>query len=115
MIRNKNYDRFLAAGLKHVQNLADLVVNIRDVGEIPLARAADMVGRHLKPAPVAGVHQALGMGVHILIGQRGRGFEFRRAFVEIPVFLAGYKGVMGVGKAGRQAPGTGVKPAGQII
>ena len=74
-----------------------------------------MVGRHLHPAPVAGVHQALGMGVHIFIGKGRWRLQFRGALVKIPVFLARHERVVRMGKACGQAPGARIKAARQIV
>ena len=55
------------------------------------------------------------MGVHVVIGEGGGRFQFGGVFVEVPVFAAGDEGVVGVGEAGGQAPGAGVKAAGQVV
>jgi len=94
-----------------LEEFADLVVDVADVGEVALAGAADVGVGDGQRLPVAGVHQALAVGVHVFVGDGGGRIEFGDAFVEVPVFAAGDEGVVRVGEAGGQAPRPGVCPA----
>ncbi len=61
MIGSKDNDRFLLGVLKHLQYLADLVIEIRDIGKIGASRPGDMIIGDVKTAPVIGVEYPLGM------------------------------------------------------
>ena len=115
MVREEEDRRLLSRCFQRVEDFADLAVDVSDIGEIALARAADLVGRDVEGAPVAGVHQAFGMGVLIVIGDGGGRFEFGRALIHIPELAAGDEGVVRVGEADRQAPRAGVAPAREVV
>ena len=98
------------------EDLADLVVDIGDVGEVALARAADLRLGDVEGPPVAGIHQALRMRILLVVWDAAPGRQQVFAvIVEIPVLAAGDIGIVRMGETHRQAPGPRVGAPREII
>ena len=105
-----------AEPVEEAEELADLLVDVGDRGEVAAAGAADMLGGDREGGVVGGGHEPL--RVRVLLGERDRRdgrVEGRAIGVEVPVARAGDVGVVRVGEADRQAPGARVGLPGEVV
>ncbi|MNS74770.1 hypothetical protein D3C72_1082540 [compost metagenome] len=99
-----------------VENLADLLVDIGDIGEITAPCTAYLLRRNIESLMIAGFQQPFRMRILLLEGNRRCLRIKRRAIlVEIPEFAPRHIGVVRMGEADGQAPGAVIKPARQIV
>ena len=99
-----------------MQDFADLVVQIGDVGEIGLSRAADVFFGDVEVAPVVGIEDALCMRVVVVVvHRRNLRQQVLAVFVEVPVLLAGDIRIVRVGEADRQAERAVVFAAAVVV
>ena len=118
MIGEENDDRVfvLTRALQHVEYLADLLVDVGDIGEVAAARAAHVLLRDRIVRMVAGEHQPLTVGVLAVASDRRDGrVEFRAVGVEVPELPACDVGVVRVGEGNGQAPRPRVVAARQVV
>ena len=93
------------------EELADLLVDVGDRGEVAAAGAADMLGGDREGGVVGGGHQPLRVRVLVVErDRRDRRVEGRAIGVEVPVARAGDVGVVRMGEADGQAPRPRVGP-----
>ena len=116
VVRDKDDHRLLPCRLQRRHNLADLVIDIRDIGEIGAARPGDHVIGQGVAVPVAGIQDAARMGVLIVEGNgRDLRHQMRAVFVEVPVFPPRDVRIMRMGEADSHHPGAGISRAGKVI
>ena len=116
MVRDEEDDRLLPGGVQHVQNLADLFIQVGDIGEIGAAGFADVFFGDVKTAPVIGVKNALRMRVLIVVTQIGDlGQQMLAILIQVPVFPTRHVRIMRMGEADGHAPRATVLAPRQII
>ena len=85
--------------LQNGNEFADLVVDVRDVGEIATPRIADMFRRDVEVRMVARQIEPLGMRVLLIIrNEPGHRFERLAVLVEVPILPPRHIGIVRVGE-----------------
>ncbi len=108
MVRAEQNDRVVehARALEDVQQLAELVVDIGDVGEIAAPGATHLLAGNVEGGVVRGVIEPLRMRVLLVMPDKsGLRVERLAMFVEIPELLARHVRVMRMRQRNGEAPG----------
>ncbi|EKE44619.1 preprotein translocase, SecA subunit [Oceaniovalibus guishaninsula JLT2003] len=112
VIGQKDHDRLLPGCLQGGEDLADLFVDIGQVGEIAAPRAADLVVADVETRPVVCIEQPPRMRVLIAVGDGGHlGQQVVAIGIEIPEPPSRDIGIVRMGEADGQRPGPRIVTA----
>ena len=101
MIGDEHDNRVIehSGAFEHVENATHLVVDVREIGKIPLARAADILGLYVELGIVVGIEDTLRVSILLVVGNLAYlGLEMLAVIVEIPVLASRYIRVVRVGE-----------------